>query len=94
MFQPDQAALLAWTSPSVLGTVRHDPDIHETRLTTVGCSTAEGPNVRALAFTTGVAILLLVLSLILLATGANTSHRDAVAAPVAGPAVATKNVWP
>lgn len=91
MFQPDQAALLAWSAPSVLGNVLRDPDFHEPRPAAVRCCTDEGPSVGALAFTTGLAILLLVLALILLTTGASTSDRDAVAAPVAGPAVAIEN---
>ncbi len=73
MFQPSQAALMAWTSASILGNVLRDPDIHQPEQAIVRYSAREEVLIRELALVAGFAILLLVLAIFLLATGSTAS---------------------
>lgn len=81
MFQPDQAALLAWTSDSMLGHVLRHPDIpHSGQAETRG-NARDGTRIRTLGLTAGLAILLFVLALVILATSPAATAHAAVAAP-------------
>jgi hypothetical protein len=81
MFLPNQAALLAWTSRSLLANVLRDPDIDQPEQAVLQYDESEGARLCGLALTAGLAILLLVLALVLLTTSSTASAYAAVATP-------------
>ena len=81
MFQPYQAVLLAWTSPSLLGCVQHAPASNPLRQSVLGTNASEHEHIRGLVLTTGLAFLLLGLALMLLLTSPAASTHAAVAVP-------------
>jgi hypothetical protein len=79
MFQPDQSALVAWTSASLCGDGLRGPDSGHARQTIARSTTRKPGPARSLALATGLAILLLVLALALLRTSSPNSVYAVVA---------------
>lgn len=81
MFLPDQAARLTWISRSIRRTGLPEADILQPQR----CASPRDPGtqqrVRTMALTVGFALLLLVLALVALATGAAANARAVVAPP-------------
>lgn len=81
MFQPDQAALVAWTSEWGISTAQPSADINQPRRSPSPRGAEERQCLRRMALTVGFTILLLVLALVALSTSSAASVQAVVAPP-------------
>jgi hypothetical protein len=81
MFLPNQTTRLAWISKSMRGTGQPAADIDQPQRSASPWVIEKQQSVRSMALTVGFALLLLVLALVALATGASANPHAAVAPP-------------